>query len=588
MAATEPKVLKQVEIEMSIGGKVLSDKYEFQSVSISKEFNKIPTAVVSIVDGNPAKQDFELSASTETSVEPGKEVEIKVKWGATKISLYKGVIMKHGLKIRANATVMVLDCKDKAVKMTLNRINMFWEKKKDSEVITDLIKAGGAKPSVDATTFKHPEVVKYDCNDWDFMMLRAELNGLLVNVKEGTVEVKKPVFTTKKNLLLAFGSNVIEFESEIDARTQIKAANSTSWNMKTQKVEESKQTAPGVTVPEVGNITASTLSAVTSPDQINLYHPGPELAANLTDWSKAQMLKSRLAKVKGRVKTYGFEVALGDIIELKGFGTRFNGEVYVTGVRHTVFEGEWLTTVQFGLSERWFAQQFDLNVSAFGGQMPGMAGLQIGKVKALEGDPDSEFRIQVTFPMTDAKAHVWCRMAFEYAGKKRGHFYLPEIDDEVVVGFLNDDPRYPIVLGSLYSSKAAPPITASDDNHEKGWFSRSDMQIVFDDDKKVMTLSTPAGNKMTFDEDKKLINITDQHGNKMTMEKSGITIKSVGEMTLEAAKNITIKSSGGDIAENATNINHTAKAKYVAKGNGGAELQTSAIAIVKGSMVKIN
>ena len=63
------------------------------------------------------------------------------------------------------------------------------------------------------------------------------------------------------------------------------------------------------------------------------------------------------------------------------------------------------------------------------------------------------------------------------AGDDRGFFFRPEIGDEVVVGFLDDDPRRAVILGMLHSSAKAAPLAGSDDNHEKVYQSRSKMKL---------------------------------------------------------------------------------------------------------------
>ena len=80
----------------------------------------------------------------------------------------------------------------------------------------------------------------------------------------------------------------------------------------------------------------------------------------------------------------------------------------------------------------------------------------------------------------------------------------------------------------------------------------------------------------------------DQNGNTVEMGDAAVKITSAGELNLTAAKNITISSSGGDVAIEGTNIKSTAKAKFEVSGNAGLALKTSAIAEIKGSLVKIN
>ncbi len=157
--------------------------------------------------------------------------------------------------------------------------------------------------------------------------------------------------------------------------------------------------------------------------------------------------------------------------------------------------------------------------------------------------------------------------------------FRPEIDDEVVVGFLNNDPRHPVVLGHLHSSALPAPIEPKDDNHEKGLVTRSKMRLHFDDDKKIMTLETPIGKTIVLDEDAQNIVVKDDNGNKITLDADGVKI--------ESAKDIVLKATG-DVKVEGVNLQFKAQAQFKAEGGAGTELSSSAITTVKGSLVKIN
>jgi Rhs element Vgr protein len=201
------------------------------------------------------------------------------------------------------------------------------------------------------------------------------------------------------------------------------------------------------------------------------------------------------------------------LIELKGVGKRFNGQAYVSGIRHEMTGGTWHTHLQLGLNSKWFYQETDLMEKPAAGLLPGVNGLQIGVVVQLQDDPTGEDRILVKAPIIDPDAEgIWARIATLDAGENRGSFFRPEIDDEVVLGFLNDDPRDPIVLGMLNSSAKPAPLTASDDNHQKGFFTRAELKVTFDDDQKIITLETPGGNKVTLSDADKGISLEDQNG----------------------------------------------------------------------------
>jgi Rhs element Vgr protein len=300
------------------------------------------------------------------------------------------------------------------------------------------------------------------------------------------------------------------------------------------------------------------------------------------NWANAQWLKSQMSKVNGRVKCEGIgTVNPGDIVKLSGVGERYNGNVLVTGVRHDfdTVQG-WKTHIQFGSVEKWLAEEPAVSAPKSAALLPGVNGLQIGVVVSNE-DPDGEHRVRVRMPLVNNEEEgAWARVAALDAGKERGFFFRPEIGDEVVLGFLNDDPRQAVILGMLHSSAKPAPLPGSGDNHEKGYQSRSKMKIYFNDEKKVMQFETPAGNKLTLSEADKSILIEDQNSNKIEMTADGIKI--------ESSKAIELKSGTEIKLESGTVFNIKAGTELKLEGTSGAEISSTAIMKVKGSLVQIN
>ena len=273
---------------------------------------------------------------------------------------------------------------------------------------------------------------------------------------------------------------------------------------------------------------------------------------------------------------------------LQGLGDRFNGKAFVSAVRHDVAGGDWYTQVQFGLPPNWFAAtQTDILDTPAAGLLPGISGLQIGKVVQLENDPDGEDRILVKLPIIDPNAQgLWARAASLDAGAERGAFFRPEIDDEVIVGFINDDPRDAVVLGMLHSSAKPAPITAQDVNHEKGFTTRSKMHLHFHDQTKTITIDTPAGNSVKLDEAGMSITIQDQNGNKVVLSPSGIDIESPKNINIKAGINLSL-SAGATLSIGGAQISAAAQGPIELSG-ATAKLAGSGIAEISGGLVKIN
>ena len=560
-----------------VDGNELSKKYQVKQLVVNKEVNRIPTATLVLVDGDPSKRDFELS--NESLLVPGVEVEITAGYHTDEDTIYKGIVIKHSLKIRDNSTLLIIECRDKAVRLTVGRKSKYFYESLDSEIFEEIIGGYELEHEIEATTVVHKELVQYHCSDWDFVVSRAQANGKLCFVEDGKMTVEKPKLDAAEVETVTFGATMLDFDAEIDARNQFDKISGYAWNPAEQEILEIEANNPEIQ--GNGNLSLSDLADTIKLDNLELRHGGALRDTQLQAWADAKQLFQQMAKIRGRVKFQGIPaVKPGVILKLQGVGDRFNGNVYVTGVKHQITEGNWTVDAQFGLNPKWFSETFDINPLPASGLLSAVSGLQVGIVSQLQEDPEGEHRILVRIPVINNKEQgIWCRVASLDAGENRGAFFLPEIEDEVIVGFINADPNDGVVLGMLHSSAKPAPIAASDANDEKGFFTRSEMKLIFDDQKKSIRIETPAGKIISLDEDAGSIVLQDENNNVFTLDSAGIALDSTGDIKIKTS---------GDISLEGMNINVKASANLKAEGAAGAEMSTSAVAVLKGSLVKIN
>ncbi|HVU55780.1 MAG TPA: type VI secretion system tip protein VgrG [Puia sp.] len=566
---------------VKVDGQAIPATYQVYSVTVIRDVNRIPMARLTIIDGEPSKGDFAVSAAD--TFLPGKEISISAGQQSNEDVIFTGVILLHGVSLRRNGSSQLkLECRDKTFKMTQGRKSAYYIDKKDSDIANDLL--GAYKLSIVKiadTVNKHSALVQYDSSDWDFLLSRMDVNGKLVLVHDGSVEIRDPDFSLTPVLTLQHGATLHEFDAEMDARSQYAAVKAQGWDPDNQDILSVDASTPSK-VKENGNFSSGDLAKVTGLDAMVLRHSGHSTREELQAWADACWQKSLLAKIRGRVNFDGFAgIKVGDLVKLDGLGPRFNGTVFVSGLRHDIVNGGWTTTAQFGIDPQWFIEKFpDIsgNISALA---PAIRGLHTGVVAQLEKDPAGEDRILVKIPMVGlGNDGIWARVATLDAGNNRGSFFRPDIDDEVLVGFLNDDPREAVVLGMLNSSKLPAPIQPKDKNPDKGFFFASKMKIQFNEDDKSMSFETPAGNKFTISEKDKGITLQDQNGNKLVLNSDGISLESKDKLVL--------KSSGGDVSLEGMNVQQKAQAQFKAEGAAGIEISSSALAKLKGSLVQIN
>lgn len=570
-----------------VEGSEVEPTYQLLSLSIIRELNRVTVVRMILRDGEVSEKSFALSEGPDFA--PGNKIRIKAGRDGDDSQLFAGIITRHAIRIRENGnSELQLECRDEAVKMTIGRKSRYYEKVKDSDVFDQLMKENKIKADTEDTQLKHKELVQHHISDWDFLLLRAEANAMLVATEDGTVRVFKPKTDAAPVLEIAHGTDLYEFEAEMDARTQLQNVEARSWDYSNQKPFVSEVSSSSFR--ENGNLPGSEIAEKISPSKFSIHHSGHRLEEELQKWADGRIFRSRLAKIRGRARFTGSSaVKPGDMVKITGVGDRFNGNVLVTGVKHDIGEGVWETEMQFGLDPQPYAEMHDddLNGQPSSGLVGAIHGLQIGKTVQLQNDPDGEDRILVRVPIIDDKAQgIWTRVASLDAGKERGAFFRPEIGDEVIVGFINNDPRDAVVLGMLHSSALPAPITASDANNEKGFTTRSKMHISFDDEKLTIKIDTPGGNSILLDEKNSKIEIVDVNSNKITTSSSGIKMESPAAIDIQAGTTLTLKG-GTSLSIGAPNVSMKADAQVSVEG-AMAKFAAQGMNTISGLPVKIN
>ncbi len=575
---TIPVAAEQREFIVKVNGELLSRQAHLLAVVVTHSANKLSRAKLVYQDGAAASSDFPLSNSD--SFLPGNSVEILAGAAGEEESLFTGVVIKHSLKIREHvAPQLVIDCRHKAVSMTATAKFKYFLEQTDSDAIRRIADDYDITGDIESSDLTHKQLLQYGVSDWDFCLLRAAVNGQLVFCEADKITTKKPEVSAGEELVLQFGSSILELDAELDARHQHNSIKALRWDAATQEVVELDATDPGMSSP--GNVAAADLANA-------IYDKATVVALDAGDDSESQVYIdnlwaiSQLNQVGARVKCEGMTaVKPGMVVTLDGVGERFSGNAYVTGVRHDfdLVKG-WKTSIQIGGVKQVYEQTLLGLGQSTSAQPNAVGGLTAGVVLSNE-DPSGEFRIKISLPMLGlGEEGIWARLSSLDAGERRGMVFRPEIGDEVVVGFFDDDPRAPVILGMMHSSAKPAPLEGADDNHEKVFLSRSEMKMSFDDDQIILSFETPAGNRIVLDEAQGGIFISDQNSNVLAMSSDGISIESAGEIRLSAGSKITTKSELETQCEAGTQL--------TLEGTAGVGVSSSAITEIKGSMVQIN
>jgi uncharacterized protein involved in type VI secretion and phage assembly len=205
--------------------------------------------------------------------------------------------------------------------------------------------------------------------------------------------------------------------------------------------------------------------------------------------------------------------------------------------------------------------------AARGGRPTRIYGVVVGLVTNNQ-DPDGIGRVKLRFPwLSDADESHWARIAAPMAGKDRGTYFVPEVDDEVLVAFEQGDIRFPYVLGGLWNSVDTPPADNADGkNSQRLIKSRSGHTI-----------------KLNDEDGKETVEIVDKTG------KNSIVINTASNsITITSDKDITLKAANGTIALDAQKVSMKSSADAKVEAGAGMDVKASGTLNIKGATVNIN
>ena len=580
-----------VSYRITLDGKRLDDKYQVLRIEVTKQVNRISYASVEIRDGCVSMGAF--SAIDSGLFKPGAKITIAMGYKSNVKPVFTGIITKQSIGLeQRNTSILRLECKHPAVKMTQGRNNACYFKLRDSQIIKKIAGKYSLSSKVTKTSFSHPQMVQYYATDWDFILTRAQANGQLVFTEDGKLQVSR-MLKTRKVATLTYGTNILDFNAEVDADQQYPQVSGHIWQPDKQKLLQVKAAAPNLLQKNTGKTLAADLKA----KPLILQHGAALEKEDMQAWADAYSQNSAMASISGNVTTQGMAILKpGDVIELDGLAKHLNGEVWVKSVHHQMAGGNWISNIGFGLSGIWFGNKSDVHTPLNHGLLPAVKGLQIGVVTSVK-DPENAYRVRVRLPLIseDTKG-VWARLGANYAGKEYGCFFLPEVGDEVVLGFLDNDPRSPIILSALNSKKNPPAAEGKKTKPQKYLITKNKLKLCFDDENKVIHIETPGGCKFDLDDKKKAVMVKDPNGNELKMSNAGISLTSkkdinlsstTGDIILSGA-NVNVTAATGDFSAAGINIECEADAKFTAKANAAAELNASGQTTIKGGMVMIN
>lgn len=480
----------------------------------------------------------------------------------------------------------------------------------DMQIVSKIAAEYGLIPKVDMSGLgglMYHYVLQYNQSDWDFLWSRAQLIGYQVYVDGRALHFEPAGKQRGKPVSLSWQTDLSRFEPRIVSLGAISKVGASNWdgNKKmsvkgsaSSHVSNTVATIPGAVIPGSKQIAVAFMG---QPED-NVINPGAGTPAIASAMAKARFAEheSSFVRASGEVQGGSPNLVAGTVMAITNVGARFSGKYFATDARHLYRNGRY--TVQFQVSGR---NPYTIRSLLLGKEHE--ASKLYGVMPAVvtnNTDPEMLGRVRVKFPWMpdDSLDSAWARLAMPGAGPERGLFFIPEINDEVLVAFEQGDPSAPYVVGALWNKKDKPPkapagmAVAANKVNQRIVRSRTGHVIVLDDtqgQEKITIQDKTGKNSIIIDSVKNSMDINVQGD--LTIDVGGkMTIKSKMDFSIESSTKGLFKVTSSQIelqaagaAMKGTKVDIQGQAQTNIQGAQTA-VKGSAMVEIQGGLVKIN
>ncbi|PHM60365.1 phage baseplate assembly protein V [Xenorhabdus ishibashii] len=494
-------------IEIMVDGAPLS-QFSVISITINQHINDIPSANIILGLTGDIIHIFDHKTQEElTNCRPNSEFVAQIE----KEIVFKGIIVRQQLELKGQDSLVILTAKHPLQKLTHGLNSQLFSQQSDEEIIRKLFNQAGIPVTIKQNAqlrTVHEQMAQFRCNNWVF--LRKRLNATNTWMLPGTETVtlvtpeslnQSTVHTLSQqsssqdiNIQEDNHQEIVLFEASLqwDNQYNPETVNITSWDIVEQELSQAIQ----VSKSELGSgqLASDNVSSLTNQGSqwIFSYSLDNEQTLNL---AQGILNNQRIHNVSGRFYVAGDNrYQAGDILELTGFGQAMDGRTIITGVNQSINQQQgWRTQLTLGMQPE--ARQPASQVKE----------LHIGIVEKFQEDSQSLDRIPIKIPAFGSGSDtLFARLSKPYASNESGFCFYPEPGDEVIIGFFECNPDFPVILGSMHNPKNKTPLAPSEENSMKTLVIRqaeNQQSLIFNNKEKIISINS-GEHKLSLQQDK--------------------------------------------------------------------------------------
>lgn len=530
MADEKQNLISQfyLELEGMSGSPLLELQHDLLSVSVESSLHLPDVATLRFSDSR-------LRWIDDKALEPGKRLKVSSKGAqsSNEHPLFEGEIIELEPDFGASAQHLVVRAFDALHRLARGRHVRSFQNVSDGDLVQKLAGEVGLKAKVGPTSVVHPYVFQNNQTNLEFLQQRAAALGYVLFVAERTLHCEAPA-AEGSPIELQWANNLTEFRPRLTTIGQVTASMVRGWDPDSRQAIVGR-VKNGNGTPEVGE---SRKAGQLAQNAFNLEAPlltadrpvRTQAQADRLAQAMADRHSSRFIEAEGTCIGDG-RILAGTALKLSALGDRFSGTYVVTAAQHVYSPLDGYKT-HFTIS----GQHSPTLLSLLAPEPVGAPtkGLVIGIVTDNQ-DPDGHARVKVKYPwLSPDHASHWARVVSVGAGPDRGVQFLPEINDEVLVGFEQGDVHHAYVLGGLWNGQDKPPCDTN--------------TAVSGGKVQRRVIRSRAGHTITVDDKDGGggITIEDAKGNKIVLDagSNAMNVKVQGDITLEASGSIKLKATG--------------------------------------------
>jgi phage protein D/phage baseplate assembly protein gpV len=361
----------------------------------------------------------------------------------------------------------------------------------DADIVGQIADEHGFDADIDATGEVNDYVLQTSQSDYAFLKARAERIGFDVWVADNTLFFKEEPRASLPPPELRWGENLHKFKVRFSSSERCDEVTVRGWDPvgKVAIVGRATEGEVGTTARAAQEMTSAARDGFGRVGRFAGQFP-VTTQAEADALAQSLLLKASGDEVLARGECSGDPlVSAGATVRIACVGARLAGDYKITSVEHVYGAGSPYTTrfVCGGKDPSTLADHVGAGGGngANGGAQKSRWGSLVVGIVTNNDDADRLGRVKVKFPsLTDEDESTWAKLAAPGAGRSRGFQAIPEVNDEVLVGFEHDDKHRPIVLGGLWNREDPPPeeVVEGGKVASRFWTSRNGHRVALRDD----------------------------------------------------------------------------------------------------------